>query len=875
MTTIILCEQDEIMKNITIKDIINNLDSYRAHSRDTDGHEEYEGLYEHLELTHKYYSKIYKEKELEQVFDRIYNNLFTSEDFKPLYYSMISATIYCHDLGKINPRFQKEKMNNENIKLDLSFQDSHHSSYGSWIYMRLFLKEMFNIVDSLDAGDDDICAICNIITININAIGGHHGSLKARDEIITNTCNNDTVFSNINFFRENFNLEWTEYKDDLESLKFFANIDLNDRKKQASLYIYSRLIFGLLTQADILATMEFTEKIETSSLGLIDKPDEILENYDNNNVTKIIREYELGAYSYDNGNINEVRTRMFLEAEKNLNHDKNIFTLEAPTGAGKTNISVNLALKLLANDRRLNKIFYAFPYNTLVEQTYTTLLETFKENKKVIEQISIYNSVNSFEDLDKIYESSEEDKEEISFKTLYRDYQFLYYPITVSTNIKLFEIFFGNSKSSYYPLPLMANSIIILDEIQSYKNLIWHEMIEMVGYFAEILNIKFIIMSATLPGIQSLIDKSQVDGLVETLIKNPSQYYLDTRFKDRVECDFSILEIKEENYDDKKMIIFQHIVEIIKNSLNGKKLVLLEFIRKKTALDFYSELNNTFENSGIVIKHIDGDTSKRERKDIIDLIKARKNPEKAVKLNENLRSELDGDFILVSTQVVEAGVDIDMDIGFKDISLLDSEEQFLGRINRNLKSKDAKAYFFDLDEVKRIYEGDVRTEKSLSLKNKDIQDLLVRKNFKDYYELVLRELNTRNLNTSDEYGYKGYVSILKGLDFEGMKKHFKLIDENDKYTIYLNVSGEICNTEDLWMQYKNLLMANMDYAEKKIRLMNLRAKMDSFTYEIYSIPSNYQDYFGGIYYFKNGDDYMINGKFHSELMKNDKNYSFM
>mgnify|MGYP000169888704 CR=1 FL=1 len=48
--------------------------------------------------------------------------------------------------------------------------------------------------------------------------------------------------------------------------------------------------------------------------------------------------------------------------------------------------------------------------------------------------------------------------------------------------------------------------------------------------------------------------------------------------------------------------------------------------------------------------------------------------------------------ILVATQVIEAGVDIDMDIGFKDISRLDSEEQFMGRINRSGK-KDGVVYF--------------------------------------------------------------------------------------------------------------------------------------------------------------------------------------
>ena len=63
----------------------------------------------------------------------------------------------------------------------------------------------------------------------------------------------------------------------------------------------------------------------------------------------------------------------------------------------------------------------------------------------------------------------------------------------------------------------------------------------------------------------------------------------------------------------------------------------------------------------------------------------------------------------MATQVIEAGVDIDMDLGLKDISLIESEEQFMGRINRN-SIKQGKVYFFNYDDTKEIYRGDLRVE---------------------------------------------------------------------------------------------------------------------------------------------------------------------
>ena len=89
--------------------------------------------------------------------------------------------------------------------------------------------------------------------------------------------------------------------------------------------------------------------------------------------------------------------------------------------------------------------------------------------------------------------------------------------------------------------------------------------------------------------------------------------------------------------------------------------------------------------------------------------------------------------ILVATQVIEAGVDIDMDIGFKDISRLDSEEQFMGRINRSGK-KDGVVYFFNLDEAKSIYKEDVRGDERVTLMVPEIRTFLETKNFSAFYE---------------------------------------------------------------------------------------------------------------------------------------------
>ena len=85
----------------------------------------------------------------------------------------------------------------------------------------------------------------------------------------------------------------------------------------------------------------------------------------------------------------------------------------------------------------------------------------------------------------------------------------------------------------------------------------------------------------------------------------------------------------------------------------------------------------------------------------------------------------DKEVVIVATQVIEAGVDIDMDLGFKDISTLDSEEQFLGRINRSCKKSEMNSivYFFNMDDAEKIYKNDNRLE--FDLRIKEYQEILL------------------------------------------------------------------------------------------------------------------------------------------------------
>ena len=79
-----------------------------------------------------------------------------------------------------------------------------------------------------------------------------------------------------------------------------------------------------------------------------------------------------------------------------------------------------------------------------------------------------------------------------------------------------------------------------------------------------------------------------------------------------------------------------------------------------------------------------------------------------------------------------------MDIGFKDISYIDSEEQFLGRINRNNTKRGCKAYFFNYANARTIYRDDRR--EGFDLTKKDLQSVLIEKDFSQYFDMLLEKV---------------------------------------------------------------------------------------------------------------------------------------
>ncbi len=632
-----------------------------------------------------------------------------------------------------------------------------------------------------------------------------------------------------------------------------------DFKDPFSLFALLKLNYSLLTAADYLATTHFMNNWKNlyKDFGVLDQNLKIKITNNIKNSTdynkKIFEIVEKNNYTLDFPqesnlkNLNILRQNLAIETIKNIreNADKNLFYLEAPTGSGKTNLSFLIIGELLRQDVQLNKdsitkIFYVFPFTTLITQTFQTLKETLGlTNSEIVE---IHSKAG-------LTQKNDDEYGEKRLNII--DYQFMNYPISLISHVRFFSILKSNKKSENYLLHRIANSIVIIDELQAYSPKEWDKIIYFIKKYSDYFNIKFILMSATLPKIDKLI--SENNEYFVNLVQDKNKYFNNPNFKNRIRFDFSILKDSNFNKENKEDFLFKLWNKLKDESEkykeeNDRVHSIIEFIFKKTATQFAQLVrkhNDLFDEIFV----LSGTILEPRRREIIYRLKSGEFE------NKNI--------LLITTQVVEAGVDIDMDIGFKDSSIPDSDEQLAGRINRNVTKKNCKLFIFNFDDAKIIYGKDYRFK---IIKDNLIYEyfkMLKSRNFDYLYNKVIEYRRTHNKQLGYVDNLPSYLEYIKLLDFDSVNKEFNIIDNSVRTTtvfvpfkIPIKVyNGNESNFSELelrflkeknqydgekyvdgelvWNLYCDIIEnKDLDFADRKAQIVILQGLLSKFTFSI-------------------------------------------
>jgi CRISPR-associated endonuclease/helicase Cas3 len=332
------------------------------------------------------------------------------------------------------------------------------------------------------------------------------------------------------------------------------------------------------------------------------------------------------------------------------NKDKKIFVISAPTGISKTLTSLALAEQIG------KKIVFAPPITAIIDQVYDDI-KTICAGKIKFAKIhhKTFVEIENDENDDERY-----NKEKFLSETLHGD-------IVVTTQWQIMSAFFSNSNSDCAKMYLLKNSTIIIDEVQSLP----HEIIDIFErYIAELseqYNITFILMSATMPNFTKDFCKLSDDKFFSCYNRYKLEWLSGTKM-----CAAAI--------DENKKIVINSIVKSAQNS--NKILVVLNQIA--TAQEIFMMLKKRKELKSYKILSLTTYMLEEHRNRVIRQIK---NADK----NEKI--------ILVSTQSIEAGVDLDFDVGFREAAPVSSIIQTAGRVNRygfNEESKMRTLFVFGM-----------------------------------------------------------------------------------------------------------------------------------------------------------------------------------
>lgn len=839
---------------IPIEDIIVKPELFYAHCDRGNGKNP-EILKEHVDRCYHYFEELWEHKNFKAVFENFQQELAPelSDEGIKLFYSLIVNVIIFHDYGKINPRFQSIKMKNTLRKWTVidCLEGTNHSMLSAAIYLDYFYEK----IQESPLSKDEKNIIHVFMLANAYVITRHHGNLSRFEAFLEEFQPNRQladIFSCMNQgdFTEVYHGPFCKRDRHMmnmprQNTRIYHSF-LEKQSSHAGLYTYIRFLFSVLVSCDYYATSEYDNGIQMSAFGTIENT-EFVTQYEQSERVKQIRRLNPESCVDDKKDINILRNRMFYEAEQTLleNKDANVAFAEAPTGAGKSNLAMNCSLKLL--DKNINKIFYVYPFNTLVEQNYDTLEKIYGQTD-IFKSIAVINSITPIplNGTRKFWENLDKEENEKFYQKALLDRQFLNYPFILTTHVNLFQIMFGCEREAAISFYQLAGSVVVLDEIQSYKNVLWTEIMMFLQCYSRLLNMKIIIMSATLPKLDMLTGNHEK---VVNLIENPEKYFQDARFKKRVALSYELL------YPDRKTEMKELYAHVLGQAQKGRKL-LMEFITKTSAEKFYHMLTESGRED-LQIFCMTGDDNQIDRKRI---------------LREMDTADKDKAVILVATQVVEAGIDIDMDIGYKDISKLDSEEQFIGRINRNFKRKGV-VYFFDMDNESGIYKEDYRVDTAYTLRKDEMKQLLADKNFGKYYDYILKGIRKYRNDRKNENGIEAFVDNVKKLDFVWISQKMKLIDKNDdwKMSVYFAREittdiGEIIDGKQVWERYRELLSdMTMNYAKKQILLSEVKSKMSYFIYQIKIDNSlDYNDRIGELYLIEDAEQYFENGRLNTD-----------
>ena len=369
----------------------------------------------------------------------------------------------------------------------------------------------------------------------------------------------------------------------------------------------------------------------------------------------------------------------------NFDTSQKLFTLTAPTGYGKTLTALEFALKF-----KKENIIFALPFTSIIDQTHKVIADIFQEN-----DIDIF----------KIHHKT--DIDESVPKDRYSQVKFLMSSFSGEINITtLYQIIFalfGNKNRDNVKFNQFRNAVVIIDEAQAIRYEFRQDFIQLCELLSTQMNTVFIFMSATMP----IMD--------------------DNSFKEISNLDY----FGEQNRYVLKWLNLENgqdsLMEKVREEAQTKHTLCVVNTVKK-AQELYLKFKDEFE-----CYCLNGYMTDNDKQRVVKEVGAR-------------LEQHEDKILLISTQSIEAGIDLDFEVGFREVAPISSIIQTAGRVNRHFGEHQGTLYIFDdICEYSNLIYGDLQQISQAIfevLQDGDVEESNILEISQLYFEKIHKQLES-------------------------------------------------------------------------------------------------------------------------------------
>ncbi len=403
---------------------------------------------------------------------------------------------------------------------------------------------------------------------------------------------------------------------------------------RASLSLWVRFLFSALVDADFLDTETFMDPERAGARSGWKDLRSIAQAFEGFMVAKV----------RDDTEVNRIRGKILTWCRDAAGREPGLFSLTVPTGGGKTLSSMAFALRhALHHEKR--RIVYVIPYTSILEQTVDVFREALGEGDPWTVVLEHHSNLDP-------------DRETVRGRLAAENWDA---PIIVTTSVQFFESLFAARTSRARKLHNLVDSVVVLDEVQLINADFLHPILDVLQFLADEFGVTVLLMTATRPSWSATDAGGKKLLGVREIVPDPDSLHESLR---RVRVRIPRRLDEPEGWDEvaERMLAEPSVLCVVNRREDAREL----FLRVQRA-------------DGAAV-HLSALMCGAHRSDVIRDVKER------LARGERVR--------VVSTQLVEAGVDLDFPVVFRALAGLDSIAQAAGRCNREGRSDRGEVHVF-------------------------------------------------------------------------------------------------------------------------------------------------------------------------------------